>query len=268
MQNGYGRARHDVRLTSYRDGKGRDQEHEVPVATSKRPSERLCCRRSSPAGPGRPVQAQSRGDRPPFRRWRSLALWASSCSFYRRDLLDSAFNQAWLTSLLLLDLVALVYHLWAVRGLVPAAGKGQQELQPGRRRRTTPSPHNGRHDRRRDHRLGTVVVHAGVASLDLQWQGGVQCLSQLSGCAYRPSRPARPSARHERCQPAGRRSERIGGYRDRAAAHPAPRLAGRNHRYQPAPSFPTTDQSRTGPRTGSSTSCSWSRLRARKPRQA
>jgi anionic cell wall polymer biosynthesis LytR-Cps2A-Psr (LCP) family protein len=101
--------------------------------------------------------------------------------FYRHSLLDSAFNQAWLTSLLILDLVALVYHLWAVADSYLLAGKGQQEGQPGRRRRTTPSPRKwGATIGVAIIVSGTVVVHAGVANLDLQWQGGVQCVQELA----------------------------------------------------------------------------------------
>jgi anionic cell wall polymer biosynthesis LytR-Cps2A-Psr (LCP) family protein len=101
--------------------------------------------------------------------------------FYRRSLLDAAFNQQWLISLLLLDLVALVYHLWAVADAYLLAGK-PAEGQP-KRRRQTPS------GRKWGATIGvaiivsaTVLVHGAFASVDMQWQNGVQCLSALSGC--------------------------------------------------------------------------------------
>ena len=43
------------------------------------------------------------------------------------SILDSAFNQQWLTSLLLLDLVALVYHLWAVLDTYVLAGRALEK---------------------------------------------------------------------------------------------------------------------------------------------
>jgi anionic cell wall polymer biosynthesis LytR-Cps2A-Psr (LCP) family protein len=85
-----------------------------------------------------------------------------------------------LTSLLLLDLVALVYHLWAVADSYLLAGKGR-EVQPGRRRSAAPSPRKwGATIGVAIIVSGTVAVHAGVASLDLQWQGGVKCIGDLA----------------------------------------------------------------------------------------
>jgi anionic cell wall polymer biosynthesis LytR-Cps2A-Psr (LCP) family protein len=55
-------------------------------------------------------------------------------------------------------------------------------VQPGRRRRTTPSPRKwGATIGVAIIVSGTVLVHAGVASVDMQWQGGVQCVKDL-GC--------------------------------------------------------------------------------------
>ena len=177
------------------------------------------------------------------RRWRSSAL-GFILLFYRGSLLDSAFNQAWLTSLLLLDMVALIYHLWAVADSYLLAGQ-PPEGQP-RRRRQTPSA------RKWGATLGvavivsgTVVAHAGVASLDLQWQQGVQCISDL-GCGIRHSRPTRPWA-STRAIPRWSSIQADQGVSLRAAARPAPRSA---------PSEPSTQAicrrstRRTGPRTG------------------
>ncbi|MGZ6055771.1 MAG: LCP family protein [Isosphaeraceae bacterium] len=100
--------------------------------------------------------------------------------FYRKSLLDSAFNQAWLTSLLILDLVALAYHLWAVADSYLLAGKGQEGLPT--RRRQPPSPRKwGATIGIAIIVSGTVLVHGAVASVDMQWQSGVECIKDL-GC--------------------------------------------------------------------------------------
>jgi anionic cell wall polymer biosynthesis LytR-Cps2A-Psr (LCP) family protein len=95
-----------------------------------------------------------------------------------RSILDSAFNQQWLTSLLLLDLVALVYHLWAVMDAYIVAGRAIEKP-----RRSAPSP------RKWGATLGiavivsgTVVVHAGVASVDMDMQSFVNCQSISGPC--------------------------------------------------------------------------------------
>jgi anionic cell wall polymer biosynthesis LytR-Cps2A-Psr (LCP) family protein len=96
----------------------------------------------------------------------------------RSSILDSAFNQQWLTSLLILDVVALIYHLWAVVDSYLLAST--RPLQPGRRRRTSPAPGANKWAATFGITViisATVLVHAGVANLDMTWQGGVQCLS-------------------------------------------------------------------------------------------
>ena len=101
----------------------------------------------------------------------------------RSTVLDSAFNQQWLTSLLILDLVALVYHLWAVADSYLLART--QPVEPGRRRRAasmSTTPKWGATLAITVIVSGTVLVHAGVASLDMTWQGGVQCLDPTAMC--------------------------------------------------------------------------------------
>jgi anionic cell wall polymer biosynthesis LytR-Cps2A-Psr (LCP) family protein len=97
-----------------------------------------------------------------------------------RSILDSAFNQQWLTSLLLLDLVALVYHLWAVLDAYILAGRALEKP-----RRTAPSP------RKWGATLGiavivsgTVLVHAGVASFDMTWQNSLNCITSDTGPCF------------------------------------------------------------------------------------
>jgi len=97
-----------------------------------------------------------------------------------RSILDSAFDQQWLTSLLLLDLVALVYHLWAVLDAYILAGRALEKP-----RRSGPSP------RKWGATLGiavivsgTVLVHAGVASLDASWQSSLACIQSVTGPCF------------------------------------------------------------------------------------
>jgi anionic cell wall polymer biosynthesis LytR-Cps2A-Psr (LCP) family protein len=97
---------------------------------------------------------------------------------YRHSVLDAAFNQEWLTSLLLLDLVALVYHVWAVVDAYAIAGRAQP-----RQRRGAPSPKKG------SAMAGVAVIvfaatipHAGFAMFDAGWQSQVSCFSALTPC--------------------------------------------------------------------------------------
>jgi anionic cell wall polymer biosynthesis LytR-Cps2A-Psr (LCP) family protein len=100
---------------------------------------------------------------------------------FRKSILDSAFDSSWLTSLLVLDIVALVYHLWAVVDAYLVA----RAALPRKRRQTGPSPSP----------LpailgifvvvsGTVGFHAGVASLDVSWQTSVNCLQSATGPCF------------------------------------------------------------------------------------
>ncbi len=97
-----------------------------------------------------------------------------------RSVVDAAFNQQWLASLLLLDLVALVYHLWAVADAYILAGRSLEK-----RRRTAPSP------RKWGATLGvaiiisgTLLVHAGVASADMTWQSSLACIQSATGPCF------------------------------------------------------------------------------------
>jgi len=110
-----------------------------------------------------------------------LAAFGLILIFFRKSILDSAFDSSWLTSLLLLDLVGLLYHLWAVADSYMVA----RSALPRRRRQTGPSPSP----------LpavlgifviisGTVVFHAGVASLDVSWQTSINCLQSVTGPCF------------------------------------------------------------------------------------
>ena len=97
-----------------------------------------------------------------------------------RSILDSAFNQQWLTSLLLLDLVALAYHLWAVVDAYILAGRALEKP-----RRTAPSPRKwGAMFGIAVIVSGTVLVHAGVASVDMSWQNSLSCITSDTGPCF------------------------------------------------------------------------------------
>jgi len=99
--------------------------------------------------------------------------------FDRSSVFNGAFNQAWLTSLLLVDLVALVYHLWAIADSYLLASQAQQP-----RRRTAP-PSTQKWSAVLGVGLivsGTFVAHGFVASVDMGWQNSLSCISALTPC--------------------------------------------------------------------------------------
>jgi len=96
----------------------------------------------------------------------------------RGSVLNSAFDQSWLTSLLILDMVAFIYHLWAVADAYLIAGKSQS-----RQRRRGPQPIKWASV------VGvilivssTVIVHGAFASVDMTWQSDVNCWTALEPC--------------------------------------------------------------------------------------
>ena len=216
-------ARHDVRRTGRHNGKGETKSMKFPSPLRTPLGAALL----SALFPGLGQAAAGKPGRGAIVAIPALAVLGALgfiLLFYRSSLLDSAFNQAWLTSLLLLDIVALVYHLWAVADSYLLAGKGE-EVQPGRRRRTTPSPRKwGATIGVAIIVSGTVVVHAGVARVDMQWQVGVQCISDL-GCGIPTFAPGQTvgldtsDPNQQVVDPSG------SGVSRRAAARPAPRSA-------------------------------------------
>lgn len=103
--------------------------------------------------------------------------------FNRSSIFGLAVDQTWLTSLLILDVVTLLYHLWAIVDAYLVASVGSRPFED-RRRRTT------RHASRPWPALlgvflvisGTFVVHAEVASVDTGWQHALSCVTALNGC--------------------------------------------------------------------------------------
>ena len=96
----------------------------------------------------------------------------------RSALFGLAVDQQWLTSLLLLDLVALIYHVWAIVDSYIVAGL----TAPKKKRADAPA-------RKWAPILGigillsgTVVVHGGVAKVDSDWQHALYCLTAKIPC--------------------------------------------------------------------------------------
>jgi anionic cell wall polymer biosynthesis LytR-Cps2A-Psr (LCP) family protein/TM2 domain-containing membrane protein YozV len=97
--------------------------------------------------------------------------------FERHTILDAAFNQQWLTSLLILDVVALIYHAWAVVDAYLLAAPVQAEP-----RRKNPAARKwGASFGIAIVVSGTVLVHAGLASEAMTWQNGLSCISSATG---------------------------------------------------------------------------------------
>jgi hypothetical protein len=105
--------------------------------------------------------------------------------FYRGSLSGLTGNQAWLTSLLALDLLLFGYHAWAVIDAYVLAGKVQPDKFP-----FFGSPG----------RWGTVLVvgvllagtigvHAAVAEVDMGWQRDLNCQTGATPCWFDISYP-------------------------------------------------------------------------------
>jgi anionic cell wall polymer biosynthesis LytR-Cps2A-Psr (LCP) family protein len=108
----------------------------------------------------------------------TLAGFAAILIFDRSSLFGLALNQGWLTSLLILDLVAFIYHLWAIVDSYLLARKAQPEERRVNRSAAKWAPI-----------LGVVVimtgaigVHAGVAEVDMSWQHALYCLTAETPC--------------------------------------------------------------------------------------
>lgn len=111
--------------------------------------------------------------------------------FDRHSILGLAVNQQWLTSLLILDLVGLIYHIWAVADSYLQAGRagkvGVPRTRTGTRRASSTGPKWAAVLGIGLVVSGTVAVHAAVAATDLQWQHALDCLKAATPCFYDPS---------------------------------------------------------------------------------
>jgi len=105
----------------------------------------------------------------------------------RHSIFNAAFDQQWLTSLLILDVAALVYHLWAVVDAYTLA----RPVSPQRRGRTTTAAVATARVPSRKWLANagiavivssTVLVHAGLGSVVMNWQGDLSCWTALTPC--------------------------------------------------------------------------------------
>ncbi len=108
----------------------------------------------------------------------TLAGFTAILIFDRSSLFGLALNQGWLTSLLILDLVAFIYHLWAIVDSYLLARKAQPEERRVNRSAAKWAPI-----------LGVVIimtgaigVHAGVAEVDMSWQHALYCVTAITPC--------------------------------------------------------------------------------------
>ena len=101
--------------------------------------------------------------------------------FDRHELLGLAVNQEWLTSLLILDVVALIYHLWAILDSYLVA----LSLQPRKRRGGPPASAKWAAVFGVVAILsGTVLIHGTVAKVDMDWQHALYCLTAKIPCYF------------------------------------------------------------------------------------
>jgi uncharacterized membrane protein len=114
-----------------------------------------------------------------------LAAFAAILIFDRSSLFGLALDQGWLTSLLILDLVLFVYHLWAALDAYRLAGKARPD-----RLQISASPSKWATVFAAGVLLtGTIGVHAVVAEVDMSWQHALNCHTAATPCWYDISYP-------------------------------------------------------------------------------
>jgi len=114
-----------------------------------------------------------------------VAAFAAILMFDRSSLFGPALGQGWLTSLLILDLMLFVYHLWAVLDAYVLAGKARPD-----KLRVSASPSKWATAFGVGILLtGTVGVHAAVAEVDMSWQHALDCQTAATPCWYDISYP-------------------------------------------------------------------------------
>ncbi len=109
-----------------------------------------------------------------------IAAFLTILIFDRHSVLNLAVNQQWLTSLLILDLVGLLYHMWAiVDAYVQARG-----IRPARRKPVASSTPKWAATAGIAVLLsGTVLIHAGAGSVVMTWQNALSCVTALTPCS-------------------------------------------------------------------------------------
>lgn len=114
-----------------------------------------------------------------------LGLFGLIFIFDRSSLSGLARDQAWLTSLLVLDLLLFGYHLWAVLDAYVLAGRARPDKFP-----VFGSPSKWGTVLVVGVLLaGTIGVHAAVAEVDMSWQHALNCQTAATPCWYDISYP-------------------------------------------------------------------------------
>jgi anionic cell wall polymer biosynthesis LytR-Cps2A-Psr (LCP) family protein len=97
--------------------------------------------------------------------------------FARKSLFDNVFNDQWLFSLLIVDLAAMAYHLWAIADAYATAR---------RRKLRTMFPKKWMSVAAVMALVGTTfVVHGGIAALDMTWRENNACIGGDVACFYK-----------------------------------------------------------------------------------
>jgi anionic cell wall polymer biosynthesis LytR-Cps2A-Psr (LCP) family protein len=107
-----------------------------------------------------------------------LAAFALILIFDSGSVFGLALNQGWLTSLLILDLVAFIYHLWAIVDSYLLAAKAQ----PAKRRASVSARKWAPIFGVSVILAGAIGVHAGVAEVDMSWQHALYCVTAPTPC--------------------------------------------------------------------------------------
>jgi anionic cell wall polymer biosynthesis LytR-Cps2A-Psr (LCP) family protein len=96
--------------------------------------------------------------------------------FARKSILDNAFNDQWLFSLLIVDLVALAYHVWAI-GDAYATARGRRLRTPFRRKWMSVALVVSL--------VGlTFVPYGAFAVLDMSWRNSAACIGGEAACFF------------------------------------------------------------------------------------
>ena len=96
--------------------------------------------------------------------------------FARKSLFDNVFNDQWLFSLLLVDLVALCYHVWAIGDAYATARRSKVRSMFPKKWMTVAAVTTLV--------AASFVVHGSIAALDMTWRGSAACISGDVACFF------------------------------------------------------------------------------------
>jgi anionic cell wall polymer biosynthesis LytR-Cps2A-Psr (LCP) family protein len=156
--------------------------------------------------------------------------------FARSSVYGLVVDQTWLTSLLLLDLVAVLYHVWVISDAYLEAGREHSKEQRRRKVTTNKWPAIAG--------IGIIVVlalapHAVFASVDMSWQHTLDCLTAKNPCQA-PGGPVAADSGQNDYLPS---LSLITPSPDSSGGSAAPASALPTYNLADLPSFPPTQQS-------------------------